>query len=1432
MILVAGVVCLAVAAAGAYALRERQIRHQLNVARAEGMAAYRAHDWATAIDKLGPYVSRRPDDADAVFGLAIAHTQRHGADSSDIDDAIGYLRRYREMAPANTDAQDRLLDLLRQTRAWDQVIDMSRQMLLTNPHELVALADLAVALQASGKSPEALRTAEAYNEANPTDLDGHELTYVIMAAMKLPAQQMLDRARQFEARFPNDARFKLAEVIAYTLGREASLSKADDAQAASTARQLEESEVAALLAATHNVQPPDAQFVRQAVRLLDLIHRYDEALSLLSRAAAQFGGDPQIRLMYAQRLWEAGQNDKVAQFLSDSTGAATEDASLAAYKALALENLNQGAAAATLIAALAQRTDDPSAQAWSTALAAQDNANLRQKLDGLQKAVAADPSNGVIHFFLASAYCDAEESDLALEQARIAAASMPSWMDPHLLCAKILTERGDATEAIAESDNAMQAAVVSNHGADDAAIIKATAFFTFAESHGDASAFDTLITQLEEFRQSHPDDRRTLAIYVRLLAQTNQTAKAKEVITSAIADAGKDSSPDILLDLARVCRLENLDMQQPLFDAAREHFGVAPQLAFDQATFRTSSGAMTPADALKYLRDSAAAGKGQPWEWELVIARFLEDAHDAGAGAAWVNLGNTYPNNLTVQRDILDPSVAPSAWSGEQPFIAATVERLRQLTGEQALNWKIAKARWLLASSQTATGNTPSATKDAANEASVLLNDVLRHTTAAQRFEPHMLQSQAMERLGNTDGAVSEMSQAWLLAPSSGPIGFDLLRLYHAAGRYADATDVFDHLIELPLSDDLRQRSAAIMYDQSEFARAADSLASAGKTPATIGLMAMADQRLGKIKDAGDLYLGLLDAKDVPAMVISSAADYFASVGDTATAEKFLAKLDTAGLADWDRMLKQAAYLERYGNDPAAVKQLYLNAMAADQTDAGPAARYAAYLIRRQDLTGAAAVLNTALKSWPDNADLRGLHTLSEGLASPAMKAELTPVAALLTIMPGDPAAAELMSALAIPDHSQGDTQLQELLKKYPNFYPLYEVTVRRLIASRRNDAVIRAVELAEQAMDKFSDQPAAAGLACIAQAEAGHWAEALDAAQMWHQRDFQQPQEADWHIALCLINLGRTNEAINRLEAYVVDATGQANQPPWTQILRTYCAALLAAGRTDDAQATLTPLATTSAQWRGIWLDLAKDASPDANQAAAWIGRVVPLIPPGDKAETRVLAQTWFDVAARRGYQKGFENCRDLLMPISGQLDASGLLLLAMAEDQSHDARAAGDYRCVMTAATRPSSGAAAAENTRAAAAAANNLANLEMSNGDAASLTDAEALAKRAIAAASDDPGAVPFYYDTLARVYLREGKPDDAANQFAQADRIRPNDAAILIGWADSLVQANKMDEAVVKLQAAEARLPVGGQLTPELAKELQTVRDTVQKALPPA
>jgi hypothetical protein len=61
------------------------------------------------------------------------------------------------------------------------------------------------------------------------------------------------------------------------------------------------------------------------------------------------------------------------------------------------------------------------------------------------------------------------------------------------------------------------------------------------------------------------------------------------------------------------------------------------------------------------------------------------------------------------------------------------------------------------------------------------------------------------------------------------------------------------------------------------------------------------------------------------------------------------------------------------------------------------------------------------------------------------------------------------------------------------------------------------------------------------------------------------------------------------------------------------------------------------------------------------------------------------------------------------------------MAEEQSHDPAAARDYRLVLNAAAQPGDGSNLLDRTHAAAAAANNLANLEMTADNAASLPTA---------------------------------------------------------------------------------------------------------------
>src|SRR5271165_6122105 len=88
LILLLLAVCAGAVISGVYLFRERQIRHELNVDRASGMEAYRARDWGQTIARLTPYVNRRPDDAEAIFALGIAHTRKPAPDREDIGAAI------------------------------------------------------------------------------------------------------------------------------------------------------------------------------------------------------------------------------------------------------------------------------------------------------------------------------------------------------------------------------------------------------------------------------------------------------------------------------------------------------------------------------------------------------------------------------------------------------------------------------------------------------------------------------------------------------------------------------------------------------------------------------------------------------------------------------------------------------------------------------------------------------------------------------------------------------------------------------------------------------------------------------------------------------------------------------------------------------------------------------------------------------------------------------------------------------------------------------------------------------------------------------------------------------------------------------------------------------------------------------------------------
>ena len=128
--------------------------------------------------------------------------------------------------------------------------------------------------------------------------------------------------------------------------------------------------------------------------------------------------------------------------------------------------------------------------------------------------------------------------------------------------------------------------------------------------------------------------------------------------------------------------------------------------------------------------------------------------------------------------------------------------------------------------------------------------------------------------------------------------------------------------------------------------------------------------------------------------------------------------------------------------------------------------------------------------------------------------------------------------------------------------------------------------------------------------------------------------------------------------------------------------------------------------------------------------------------------------------------------------------------------------------------------------AIAQNNLADLLRQTGDASALKEAEDLISKAITNHGNDPAAYD-YYDTLARVLLKEGKADDAIGAFQKGNQINPKDLDLLIGLASTCATTNHTDAAIRYLSQIDTLLPQGAHLSPELQAELQSARQVIHK-----
>jgi tetratricopeptide (TPR) repeat protein len=363
--------------------------------------------------------------------------------------------------------------------------------------------------------------------------------------------------------------------------------------------------------------------------------------------------------------------------------------------------------------------------------------------------------------------------------------------------------------------------------------------------------------------------------------------------------------------------------------------------------------------------------------------------------------------------------------------------------------------------------------------------------------------------------------------------------------------------------------------------------------------------------------------------------------------------------------------------------------------------------------------------------------------------------------------------------------RLTSLADKYPQFLPVYLLAVQSLLHSGGSD---QAMTLARRATDLLPNSAPAAKMLTNVYGFMARWTDMNQAAQLWRQRSLDNPIEPDIALAVSYLANGHAADALTTLQPYVKSGTAD---PSNVELTTTYARALIGAAREDDADAFLRPLAQNSAEWRSIWLRLAVPTHADAAGASAWVKRVLPLIPANSVAEQCGLADTWYGIGAWYNNPDAFAKAQAILNPLAGRSDLPPDTLMTLASSMDLDgdkAQAEVMYRRVLL-------------GNPHMAPAQNNLAYLLLMKNDPAVLGEAETLAKAAVASAPQDSQTSP-YYDTLARVYLKESQTAPAEAAFAQAATLQPWNVDVLIGLGDARIKLNKLDKASESLAQIDA------------------------------
>ncbi len=1392
VMLVVAVLACAGLAFGAYGFRKMQLARNLASWRNQGLSAYEKGDLEAAIPPLSKYVTHDTTDEETLLAFADARRQIPLDNAAHLKQAISLTQIALNLDPQSLRARTMLLDLYRAIGYSTEARDAARAVLELDPSNRTAHETMIQSFFAAGRTDDAAQAALAMAKAIPNDIDVQRASLEYLIAADTPMDEL--------KAFVDAQKESFADTLGFAI-MQLQLSALELSSATPTSKDIDEkiASIKKQLADAAQIQATDAKQVKDLMRFYDVFEP-DQAESVLASYMQSDSPLAQPLTLYAaMRHFKHNDIDAAAKVIAERT----DDLSKASSQALFWLAMGHGKQAQDAAATLHNRTDADS-QPWAAlhdAFHAIDNHEPSQAIEVLSQpqAITDDDLQRLYDYATARAKMALGESAHAVSMLKAIVASDPTWYIAKMSLARAylsLDRPLEARQLLRELGNVISV---------DPALLLNTEV-AIDQNHLDRpnptsrNSFD----MLSALRKEHPDDPSLMVWTARAALATGHTDDALSLTDTLLKSKLPDDTQPVVMLAHEIRSIDATRAENLLTRVLEQH--ATPLAVFEQAKMAYRNQGAQAGRAILDNAIAKASDDDKPM-FRLMLASYLDAIDDPEAQQMMLDLSAAYPNNLTIQQQILNTR---AAWN-DPKAIEPVIERLRKLTGDDGTQWAIYAARRQLAMIDPASSDADAQTSGVVRSLARVLRDDPTNTQALT------VAARASEMLGDWNRATEYRVRAATSNPSSAPLQIAAIEALDKAGRSEQSQQHCRMLAAIPMTDTdaiLQRADILERHGLADLARRdIEKLANAGQAGAQIRLAAQLHTS-GKTTQAQSMIDRVLakvtnDPESLSQEEYERLAGYFRDSGQP---EKGLAILkalpEQSKVGNRDRII--AHYLFQTINTPEQAKKL--ETMARTSKDGYLWAIAAQGYMRLNDFDHAASIVDQGIKVVGNADELTSLKRMIDA----RQKGDpLTLLASLQTALSLRPSVDAQAIATLIDQRLTGKiddpTLINELKTRTEQPNASWEawqgyITALQTVNEREQakDAIMRTLEV-------FSTSPEVARFAAVQLDRMGFARESLIAAQSWDDRSNHQSLDAAEMVAIGMLNVNRPAYTIKVLSPW--RDVLLKNWKDHSQTLLVWGIALAKTGAVDQAHELLWPMTddpTGTAMYLGVSHSIADPAA-----RRAWLTRISPKVvkasPPVDIYN---LANAWIALGRETGNQADLRQARNIIEPRLAQAADTPPFYLLIAAASVHDAL--GDLDL---AADFYSRAIVQAPNN---ADLHNNLAYVLYKKGSA--LDDALTHANQAVDLAQQagyPMSRTRSYLDTQAQILMKMGKIRQAADIYR---KILADDATWpvgIIGLAECLEKLGEADAARSQL----GQIPPQIKLTDELSKRVSALEGSL-------